>query len=229
MKVALLLTGFPRTYLKTYKNLKKNILDVYDVDTYICSWDKCQLISGGPLVSTDTIDVITSYPGKISSYVFIDYERYVDRRFPPIKFLDRDNDVFKNDPRAMQHGSYWVERLRDQWYIVKYAFSMLINPNQYDLIMRLRFDVDLVDIELKQKKFVIPADIGGWDYSDHFAYGDYDSMKKYCHVFDSFHDMYLTHNIDISHAVNLLKFYMQSYKVPVDTFVDNSINYTIVK
>lgn len=229
MKIALLLTGFPRTYKRTYKNLKKNILDVYDVDTYICSWDKSQLKSGETLITTDTVDVITSYPGKISSYIFVDYEKYVEKRFSSIKLLDRDNDVFKVDPRAMQHGSYWVERLRDQWYIVKYAFSMLINPKQYDLIMRLRFDVDLIDIQIKEKDFVIPKDIGGWDYSDHFAYGNYESMKKYCNIFDSFHDMYLTHNIDISHAVNLLKFYMEDYKNPVNTYIDNSINYTIIK
>lgn len=229
MKIALLLTGFPRTYKRTYKNLKKNILDVYDVDTYICSWDKSQLKSGETLITTDTVDVITSYPGKISSYIFVDYEKYVEKRFSSIKLLDRDNDVFKVDPRAMQHGSYWVERLRDQWYIVKYAFSMLINPKQYDLIMRLRFDVDLIDIQIKEKDFVIPKDIGGWDYSDHFAYGNYESMKKYCNIFDSFHDMYLTHNVDISHAVNLLKFYMEDYKKPVNTYIDNSINYTIIK
>lgn len=229
MKVALLLTGFPRTYTRTYENLKKNILDVHDVDTYICSWDKCQLKSGDPFVSIDTESIVRKYSGKLASYVFIDHERFISNRFPNINLLDRPNDVFKVDPRAMQHGSYWIERLRDQWYIVKYAFSMLHNPSQYDLIMRLRFDVDLLKIDLQQREFVIPKDIGGWQYSDHFAYGDYESMKKYCNIFDSFHDMYLTHNVDISHAVNLLKFYMEDYKNPVNTYIDDSINYTIIK
>jgi hypothetical protein len=229
MKVALLLTGFPRTYTRTYENLKKNILDVHDVDTYICSWDKCQLKSGDPFISIDTESVIRKYSGKLASYAFIDHERFISNRFSNINLIDRPNDVFKVDPRAMQHGSYWIERLRDQWYIVKYAFSMLHNPSQYDLIMRLRFDVDLLKIDLHQKEFVMPKDIGGWQYSDHFAYGNYESMQKYCNVFDSFHDMYLTHNTDISHAVNLLKFYMEDYKVPVKTYIDDSINYTIIK
>ncbi len=229
MKIALLMTGFPRTYWKTYSNLKKNILDKHDVDTYICSWDRCQLKSGQSTISVDTSDVLSTYAGKLSSYIFLDYEKYVENRFENIKFLDRPNDVFKVDPRAAEHGSYWVERLKDQWYIVKYAFSLLINPSQYDLIMRLRFDVDLIDIEIKDQDFVIPKDIGGWSYSDHFAYGKYDSMKKYCNMFDSFHDMYLTHNVDISHAVNMLQFYMEEYKTPVKTYVDPSIQYTIIK
>jgi hypothetical protein len=229
MKIALLMTGFPRTYGKTYQNLKKNILDIHDVDTYICSWDKCQLKSGGPIISADTADVLRTYCGKLICYNFIDYERYVSKRFENINFLDRHGDVFKTDPRAMEHGSYWVERLRDQWYIVQYAFSMIHNPKQYDLIMRLRFDVDLQSIEIKDQDFVIPKDIGGWSYSDHFAYGKYDAMEKYCNIFKAFHDMYLTHNIDISHAVNMLKFYMEDYQTPVKTFIDDSIKYTIIK
>lgn len=229
MKIALLMTGFPRTYGRTYPNLKKNILDKHNVDTYICSWDKCQLKSGQHAISADTSDVLSTYGGKISSYIFLDYEKYVQNRFENIKFLDRLDDVFKVDPRAIEHGSFWVERLRDQWHIAKYAFSMIHNPSQYDLIMRLRFDVDLIDIEIKDQNFVIPKDIGGWSYSDHFAYGNYDSMKKYCNMFDSFHDMYLTHNIDISHAVNMLQFYMEQYKTPVKTYVDSSIQYTIIK
>lgn len=229
MKIALLMTGFPRTYKKTYHNLKKNILDIHDVDTYICSWDKCQMNSGGPIITVDSEDVLNTYCEKLKSYVFIDYEKYVLNRFRNIDFLDRPNDVFKIDPRAIEHGSYWVERLRDQWYIVQCGFSMIRDPSQYDLIVKLRFDVDFQSIIIKDEDFVIPKDIGGWTYSDHFAYGKCESMKKYCNIFNAFHDIYFIHNIDISHAVNMLKFYMEDYKTPVKTFIDDSINYSIIK
>ena len=229
MKIALLLTGFPRTYGRTYRNLKKNILDVHDVDTYICSWDRCQLRSGEATVSVDKESVLNLHKENLQNAEFLDYEKYVENRFQNIKFLDRSNDVFKTDPRAIEHGSYWVERLRDQWYIVQHALSMVYRSERYDLIMRLRFDIDLFNIDIKNKEFVIPKDIGGWNYSDHFAYGTYDSMQKYCNMFNAFHDMYLIHNIDISHATNMLKFYMEKYKSPVNTYIDSSIQYTIIK
>jgi hypothetical protein len=230
MKVALLLTGFPRTYKRTFDNLKSNILDVHDVDTYICTWDKCQLKSGQPPVDVDMEDLINTYQENLFSYRFINYEKYNANRFESIQFLDRPWDVFKTDPRAIEHGSYWVERLRDQWYIVKESFSMIHRPERYDLIMRLRFDIDLIDIKLDStKELVIPKDIGGWSYSDHFVYGRVPFMKKYCNVFDEFYRMYEEYNIDISHAVDLLKFYMTDYKTSVNTFTDETIRYTIIK
>jgi len=229
MKIALLLTGFSRTYRFTFENLKKNLFDIHDVDTYICTWDKCQLRSGETPFEVDTGELINCYQENLFDVNVINYEKYNMNRFKSIQFLDRSLDVFKVDPRAKEHGSYWVERLRDQWYIVKKAFSMIHNPKEYDLIMRLRFDVNLIDIRFEDREFVIPKDIGNWNYSDHFAYGRYLTMKKYCNMFDYLEDMYVTYNIDISHAVNMLKFYMEHYGNKVNTFVDTNINYTIVK
>jgi hypothetical protein len=229
MKIALLMTGFPRTYSITYQNLKKNILDSHEVDIYICSWDKCQLRSGYPHIHADIESVLNTYSDRLVDYKFFDFDNYCENRFESIEFLNRKDDVFKIDPRAIEHGTYWVERLRDQWFIVKNAFSLIRNKSSYDMIMRLRFDVDLYEINIKNHEFVIPKDIGGWRYSDHFAYGNLSCMEKYCNTFEYIQDLYYTHNIDISHAVDMLKFYMEEYKISVKTFTDDSISYTILK
>lgn len=229
MKIALLLTGFSRTFKETYPLLKKNILDAYDVDIYLCSWDLTQLVSGQRYVPVDIKDVLSTYGTNVKRSKFLSHVDHLAVRYDPITFLDREDDVFKVNKRAIEHGSYWVERLRDQWYVVKEVYKMIDNPNDYDIIMRLRFDVALYNIELSSDEFVIPKDIGGWNYSDHFAYGKPEQMKKYCHLFDHIENMYVKHNIDISHAIEMIKFYMEDYDTPVKTTTDNSIGYTILK
>jgi hypothetical protein len=229
MKIALLLTGFPRTYETTFENLKKNILNKYDTDIYISSWNKSQLRSGDSYIEVDVPKLLNKYSDWKVKYQFFDVHDHQKNRFDCINFLNRNYDVFKTNSRAIEHGSYWVERLRDQWFIVKNGFNLIDNPNQYDLIMRLRFDILLTDIQLKNEDFVIPKDIGGWSYSDHFAYGKIDSMRKYCNIFDNIQDMYYTYNIDISHATDMVKFYMEKYNNPIKTTIDSTITYTILK
>jgi len=229
MKVALLLTGFSRTFLQTYPFLKKNILDQNKVDIYICSWDLTQLVSGQRFTSVDIKSVLDVYGDEVKDFKFLSHVEHLSNRYEPISFLERENDVFKVNQRAIEHGSYWVERLRDQWFVVKQAYEMIENPDEYDIIMRLRFDVALYDIQLSNSEFVIPKDIGGWNFSDHFAYGKPEKMKKYCQLFDHIEQMYIEHNIDISHAIEMIKFYMEDYQIPVETTIDNSINYTILK
>jgi len=44
MKIALLLTGFVRSYLNNFNSLKVNIIDKYNTDIYISTWNKTQSI-----------------------------------------------------------------------------------------------------------------------------------------------------------------------------------------
>ncbi len=229
MKVALLLTGFVRTYLQTFPNLKEKILDSHDVDVYICSWDKSQLRSLEQYSEINKTDILETYKNWLVDAKFLSHDGYEIVKPSPIQFIDRENDVFKVNERAIAHGSYWVERLRDQWFIVQQAFNMISDYEKYDIIMRLRFDIDLHNIKLLNKDFVIPSDIGGWSYSDHFAYGNYETMKKYCSMYDHLEKMYIEHNVDITHAVDMLEFYMEQYQNKVNTFIDPSIQYTIIK
>jgi hypothetical protein len=53
-------------------------------------------------------------------------------------------------------------------------------------------------------------------------------MKKYFNLFDHIETLYNNFNLDITHAENMLKFYMQNYDGGIDTFVD-SIKYKRIK
>jgi hypothetical protein len=147
--------------------------------------------------------------------------------------LDRENDIFKTNERAKYHGSFWVERLRDQWWVVKKGWELIKNPQQYDVILRIRFDILLEEIQLIPNTFTIPAsdilhkiDI---QYCDYIGYGSPYVMEKYCKLFDNIQTIYKEHNFDISHAEYMLKFYMEEFENRIISNIDNTINYKLIK
>jgi hypothetical protein len=166
----------------------------------------------------------------LKNYNFESWDNYQKNRFPNIVFLDRPDDVFKVNSRAIHHGTFYTERIRDQWWMVKKAWGLIETPNQYDVIMRVRFDMLIHNIDIKNNKFVVPkSTIGfhniGTDWSDYFAYGDPISMEKYCNMFDHIETMYTEHNIDISHAEAMNEFYMREYGNKSEAFIDFTIHY----
>jgi hypothetical protein len=61
------------------------------------------------------------------------------------------------------------------------------------------------------------------------AYGEPDSMEKYCNIFNHIETIYTEHNIDISHAELMSEFYMKEYGAQSETFIDFDIKYEKVK
>jgi hypothetical protein len=219
MKIALLLTGFLRTRVENYSFLRGNVLDRYDVSVYCATWDNQEK---GSVASERSFEIYKPY---LKKSVIVDSEQYkaTAQRF---SYLDRENDVFKTDERAKVHGKFWADRLRDQWFIVKKGFELI--EDSYDIVFRLRFDIKLMGIDIVSRpEVVIPK--SAWDFTDHMAYGSYAQMKKYCSMYDHIFDMYRGHNVDISHAENMLKFYMEQYQEPVQKYTDHRIEYLIVK
>ncbi len=238
MKVAVILTGHCRDYEKSFSFLETNVLKKYDCDLYINTWDVNQhSVNTGqignfnlPLHLVDTDALLKNYQSNLVNYNIECWENYMKNRFPNISFLDRPNDVFKVNERAIYHGSFWVERLRDQWWMIQKGWSLIENPQQYDVIFRVRFDLQLNHIQFKKAKFVVPkSEVEfykiGTHWSDHMAYGEPDSMQKYCNMFDHIETMYKDHNIDISHAEAMSEFYMRNFASPSEVFIDLDIDY----
>lgn len=224
MKVAVIITGFLRTYEQAFSLLQRNVLDKYNIDLYLATWDKQE---NGSFVTSNFYNRYKNY--NLKNVIIENVENYNKQKFV-IKKITRNRDVFDIDERAKQHGEYWANRLKDQWYLVKKGYESIDNKKDYDLILRLRFDLFLESILLnKQDAVIIPKDIGGWRFTDHMAYGDTNSMNKYCLLHDSIYDLYLLHNIDITHAVEMPKYYLENFKEPVLTIVDTSIKYSIRK
>lgn len=226
MKVALLLTGFTRSHLQNFQTIKHFILDRYDTDVYFATWDKTQGNLNSELIQSDNNSIIDLYGNKLKKYSIVDFDYYTKNK-TTIKLLDRTEDVFKTDPRAINHGAFWVERLRDQWYLVNIAKDLI--DGNYDKVIRLRFDIKLHNFSIINQNFVIPKPHPINPYTDHMAYGSQEIMTKYCSLFLHIEQLYKEYNLDISFAELMLKFFMEKTEPYVDCFIDDNINYEIIK
>lgn len=224
MKVALLLTGFIRNHHQCYESIKKKLLNVYDTDVYISTWDKTQSNLNSNIQNIDHSFLFNIY--NVKSFKILDFDYYQSTKTEFI-FNNRENDIFKTSERAKQHGQFWVERLIDQWFLVKEGFNLI--KNNYDIIIRLRLDIKLTNFFIYNKNFTIPPSHILNPYNDHLAYGNYDEMKKYCTLYDNINILYNDYNVDISYAELMLKFYIEQTFPKITTNIDNSITYEILK
>ena len=237
MKIALILTGFMRKNKKTLNSLKQQILDKYDTDIYISSWDTIEKRynphadknkpTNTQLCKITQEKIINQYKEyNLKKYVFHNYDDYYKNRFENIEFLDRPDDIFKKNKRAKRLGSFWVERLRDQWTIVKNGFDLIDNKQDYDIFLKIRSDIFLYNIKIHNtdKLILSPPEFPDFEISDYFAYGNLHNMNCYCTMIDHIKKIYTKHNINIAVSEELLYFYLKEY-CNIDIFVDNTIIY----
>ena len=234
MQVALLLTGFYRSFDKTRDNLLGIAKDL-KADVFVATWDKDEWNTNkGKYNRAISMDMLGRPQTEGHATGIWDIEHYMENRVPFVQ-NNRDQDVMVTDPRAREHGLFWANRLRDQWYLVQRGFELIhYSTRKYDAVIRVRMDIafdnfvfrpDLVKSDL----IVIPQDIGGWDYSDHLAYGSYATMEKYCTFFQHMQNVYDIHNTDPTHAVNFPKFYMTQYGEKRTVIIDQTMRYSIIK
>lgn len=227
MKVALLLTGYLRTFDQNVEQLYNSLPFISELDIYCSTWNTNepkyrQFEQIGDIKEA----LLRAYPN-LKDFNISNQEYYNEKK-KPIKLLDRDNDIFKTNKRAAEHGSFWVERLRDQWYLVKEGFKLI--PDNYDIVIKTRFDLVLHHFNLVNRNGItIPFNNHHEGYTDHLAYGSYDDMMMYCNLYDHVNHMYRAHNVDISYAEKMLKFYLEEYSKINVTLDRDNINYTLNK
>jgi hypothetical protein len=226
MRVAILLTGFYRTF----DSIKHNINDIikrYDADVYVATWNYSDARIGKGIQTTvitrDNFSNITN----LKDCTIIDINNYNINR---ISFVPngRWGDVMITNQRAIEHGEYWANRLKDQWYIVNEGFKSI--RGEYHVILRNRLDIELTNIKLYESdKLILPNhDSGAWDFVDHLAFGNQSIMKKYCTFYEHMQAVYDIHNVDPTHGEYFLKFYMHHYNEPVEHINDGNISYKII-
>ena len=221
MKIAVLLTGFLRTNKNTFQYLENNLLQKYNCDLFCISWD---MQENNTKLKLDDFYLYNKY---LKNYKIESSEEYYKNKkvFVPI---DRENDVFKNNARAKEHGSYWANRLIDQWKLVYEGHKLIKNLEQYDIIVRMRYDLKIENIKfLRTDSLVIPQDIGGWNFTDHMAYGNPQVMQTYSNLYNSIESLYINDNIDVTHAVDMPKYYI--LKNNIKYIIDNNIKYGLDK
>lgn len=231
MKVALLLTGHIRSYRHNFQSLNRILFQNYEVDVYCCTWNKTQNYLGEDLVDIDP-NFHLIYGSNLKNCLILDTDEYTKSK-PHLTIgesLNTESLLGGIDGYRERIKTGWHERLFDQWYLINQCWNSVKNPESYDKIVRLRYDIWLANMTIREyPNFVVPRDIGGWSFTDHFAYGNYHSMKKYCNMVTHIQKMYNDYGIDVTHAVDMPKFYMTSYEESIPFLVDHSISYGIYK
>lgn len=180
MKVAVIITGLPRTYKRTFDNFQR-MLDSVQYDTYIFSW-------------------IEYYDEEVSRYyepkkLILDNWGLVSQGFDQkLKFFMEQLKWNKSDGFAKGHFNLKTGLLA-QWYGVKKAYSIIENKNEYDFIVRYRFDwnplfiIDWADIEENHIDGIVYSGmkhhgVGEYRINDMFAIGTPSLMDEYTKLFD---------------------------------------------
>jgi hypothetical protein len=226
MRVAILLTGFYRTF----DSIKNNVNDItkrYNADVYVATWNFSDARLGKAIQPTGITRGNFSDINNLKDCVILDINNYNSNRiaFAP---NGRWGDAMITIQRAVEHGEFWANRLRDQWYLVNEGFKSI--KGEYDVILRTRLDIELTNIELyESNKLILPNDnAGAWDFVDHLAFSNQSIMKKYCTFYEHMQAVYDIHNVDPTHAEHFLKFYMCYYNEPIEYINDNKIGYKII-
>jgi hypothetical protein len=213
MKIGLILTGHPRGYQNCYPSVKAHLLDQHDVDVYISTWnsDNAGRWNGGSnwnnFSSFDTDPLFELYkPVKVHVE---NLDLFYQNRFPNLVSTRGDNifadkEWWKTPPADKQALRSWFnERVRDQWYMVKQGLLLIDNIDQYDIIMRLRLDTHLTRCVVKPTNTVVIAKFPGSDiryHDDAIAYGSPDMMKKYCSFFDKITEIMQNDEVNVEHT-----------------------------
>jgi len=163
MKIALCISGQPRSFRAGYEYYKKNLLDKFDVDVFIHTWD-----------GEDANDVASWYhpisfrtDPPLTGDFTKKYTHTPDAtKWPPLFTVSAFYSMFQCNLLRVNHE---------------------INTKQYDWVIKTRFDFALPSVipfdKLEKGKVYMPPcrklAFGDWLGNDQFAIGDSDVINKY--------------------------------------------------
>ena len=217
MNIAFCFSGGVRNFEKTFSSIKKNLLDIYSPDIFICG--------------------VENKYGRVSNF------EKITKLFSPVKVVINYSDFYNE--QTIKHTN--TLNLSKMHYNIAKCDDMRKdqekeNNKKYDYVFRLRFDTFCVKTleqanvnlnELTDTTIMIPSE---WNYthltplakSDVFAIGTSQSMTAYSSVYDNL-DGYMTATINgdipgvagIPHPESLLGIHLDRFGITVIPIHDN--------
>jgi len=193
MKVAVLLSGQFRNSYEQCETIKKNLIDLYNADVFICYTHNGEL----DIKEKDLIDLYNP--------IHIEFEKYPDK-------INELIHSVKDFPKAEESNTTSIFYM---WYGIMKANELKIkyendNSFEYDLVVRCRFDTHILNpVKLKNINNSIFIPIGSdhrGGYNDLFAYGKSNTMNYYSSLFNKLVD-YITEG-ELIHPERLLKYHL---------------------
>lgn len=234
VKQAVLLTGFLRKKEQTVEGLRRYILDRGETRLFVATWDIADSARQG--VAEHRIDSRPMTHADVAAFFSTDLTDIVIRHFdafetyaPVVRPRKRENDVLIVNPRAQQHGVYWMKRLFAQWWLVRQGLNLIAEHTrltgwQPDVICRTRTDIAFSDNlpEWPQDHVLLDAHLPG-DLADQndrglvpdwFMIGPTAEMMKLGELCFAIEPFYELQNADVTNAEELLRLFLLQRDIP---------------
>lgn len=179
MNVALLLSGHLRNYEVSYKNLKKHIIDVFDPDIFIHTWNNrgnvIKKYCSDTKLKVNKENVISTYfPKEIVFEDFNEIDKKVNKNYEQNSVVPVSNIVHMYRKMAL------VNNIKNE-YCKK-------NNIKYDLVIRARpdliFESPIPEEELGDiKDFTYVPDTSNKQINDHLCFSSEENVDFYCSLY----------------------------------------------
>lgn len=231
MKIAILLPGQTRTYKKCYDNYLSQF-ENYECDVYSSTWD----IQGQVRVKTYNNEFENRYfSSKPTSDVYDElHELYNFKSFEVENYdewlesyLDNIIEFKKNHPNV--NKSMLTNGIFAQYYKIKKTFDLIENPNDYDIIVKYRYDIQSEPIELvKNNNYNCGILTHETFPTDWYFYGNSSVMSIACNMIDWFSELKPYNPLEVSNGEQptytpeqIMGFYLKSKNINVNNLETN--------
>jgi len=220
MRVALLLPGQIREAKETFSYLKGRIIDRFNADVFIASWNPSEEIKSSHQIDTVgledslTIDEVLNL-FKPKRFITDAYESEGIQ-----KIIDKAWSFEEHTP---MNGEMSPVSVFLMWYKIHQSFSMLSQyedmiGQKYDYVIKGRFDIKLhneLNLDKNIDSICIPP---GYDWrggvNDIIAWGGRDSMSYYCSMYEKISE-YISSGV-FFHPETLLRHHLKESSFNLD-------------
>ena len=219
MKVALLLTGHMRCWQQVFPNTKQHLLDKYNPDIFIHTWDseaywdphsQKGVTEGGPKLDVEAIKE-TYNPVHMVVDHYENFEQNFEERA-------KQFTTFYHVPK--NQISMWYKVGRGMTMIEDY---MMFSGVTYDLIIRLRpdlvFNEPLPDFDMNKFYTLGYRNHMGQGTSDMIQVGNFFTMSLFCKVLYHLPHLYRETNLLCPHVIS--EHFIRRLALPWEEFMIN--------
>jgi hypothetical protein len=220
MKLALCFSGQPRTFKSAYPKIKEHILDKFDCDVFIFTFDKKDSSSIGLLNSWRYQD-----EGTIEEYLSL-YKPKVARVEPYTDEMESYLAELEVKYKTQRSDNYFRRYIAMLYGIIVVNVMKNYKQPEYDYTIRIRPDISLTKFELPKGNLLIDHHGNGSSpnaVGDCFACGKTNEMNIYCNLSNIYEDYYNA-GVPLNTEV-LLEHHLKTHKLDyeVSHFVDKII------
>jgi hypothetical protein len=135
MKIAICISGQPRSYKEGYYELKKWFLDKYNCDVYIHTWED---------TTTEFVSTHNFTETRYYKFTKKDYQNILDL-YQPKSYIFQKPIPFDNNNITGNLG-FTINGILSAWLSTQQSIQQALNSKtEYDLIIKYRFDLQFTD------------------------------------------------------------------------------------